>query len=128
MVFLAEGEERATTSIERSPASQGLGECSGAKSLDYTANYMQNIFEKIGLVAAIILPLWNIPLIIKIIKRRSSGDISLAWVIGIWVCIVLMAPSGFQSKDVVWRAFNIMNFILFTAVFVTVLKYRKGKS
>ncbi len=88
---------------------------------------MHDIIEKIGLVTAIILPFWNIPLIIKIIRRRSSSDISLAWVVGVWVCVVLMAPSGFQSKDMVWRTYNIINFILFTAVFMTVLKYRKGK-
>lgn len=89
---------------------------------------MPRILEQIGFVAAVVLPLWNIPLIIKIIKRKSSGDISLAWVIGVWVCVVLMAPSGFQSKDQVWRVFNVMNLVLFTAVFVTVLKYRKGKT
>ncbi len=89
---------------------------------------MNDIIEKIGLVTAIILPLWNIPLIAKIVKRRSSGDISIAWVVGVWVCVVLMAPSGFQSKDMVWRVFNVMNFILFTAVFVVVLKYRKAKN
>lgn len=89
---------------------------------------MTDIIQKIGFVTAIILPLWNIPLILKMVKRQSSADISLAWVSGVWVCVVLMAPSGFQSQDMVWRAFNIMNLILFTAVFVTVLKYRKGKS
>jgi uncharacterized protein with PQ loop repeat len=89
---------------------------------------MTDIIQKIGLVTAIILPLWNIPLIMKIVERKSSADISLAWVSGVWVCVVLMAPSGFQSQDMVWRAFNVMNLILFTAVFVTVFKYRKGKS
>ncbi len=89
---------------------------------------MTDIIQKIGFVTAIILPLWNIPLIMKIVERKSSADISLAWVSGVWVCVVLMAPSGFQSQDMVWRAFNVMNLILFTAVFVTVLKYRKGKS
>lgn len=89
---------------------------------------MTDIIQKIGFVTAIILPLWNIPLIMKIVERKSSADISLAWVSGVWVCVVLMAPSGFQSEDMVWRAFNVMNLILFTAVFVTVLKYRKGKN
>jgi uncharacterized protein with PQ loop repeat len=89
---------------------------------------MTDIIQKIGLVTAIILPLWNIPLIMKIVERKSSADLSLAWVSGVWVCVVLMAPSGFQSQDMVWRAFNVMNLILFTAVFVTVFKYRKGKS
>lgn len=87
---------------------------------------LKNIVQYVGLISAVILPLWNIPLIIKIVKRKSSTDISLAWVVGVWVCIVLMFPSGVQSPDLVWRTFNIVNLVLFTAVFVTVLKYRKG--
>mgnify|MGYP001575603585 CR=1 FL=1 len=82
--------------------------------------------EKVGLVAAVVLPLWNIPLIIKMVKRRSSRDISLPWALGVWVCILLMAPSGLRSEDIVWRAFNVTNIVFFTAVVVTVLKYRKG--
>jgi uncharacterized protein with PQ loop repeat len=84
-----------------------------------------SILETISLVCAVVMPLWNIPLIIRIVKRRSSDDISLAWALGIWVCILLMAPSGFQSKDIVWRTFNITNLVLFTAVVFVVLKYNK---
>jgi hypothetical protein len=86
-----------------------------------------NIVETVGLVCAVGMPLWNIPLIIRIVKRRSSDDISLAWALGVWICIVLMAPSGFMSKDIVWRAFNIMNLVMFSAVVFFVLKYRKGR-
>jgi len=84
--------------------------------------------DKVALIAAIVLPLWNIPLIVKIIKRKSSSDISMQWAIGVWVCFLLMAPEGFRSPDPVWRAFNIMNIILFTAVVIAVVAYRdKGK-
>ena len=81
-----------------------------------------------GLVAAVALPLFNIPLILRMIERKSSEDISLVWVIGVWICIVLMAPSGFRSQDMVWRAFNCMNIFLFTGVLAATLKYRKGKT
>ena len=85
--------------------------------------------EKIALIAAIVLPLWNIPLIIRVIKRKSSQDISIYWVLGVWICFLLMAPDGFSSSDAVWRAFNITNLILFTAVVIVVLAYRKtGKT
>ena len=83
--------------------------------------------ENVGLVASIALPLWNIPLIFKIVKRKSSEDISLSWALGVWTCILLMFPSGLQSTDKVWRAFNIVNLIFFTAVVVVTLRYRKGK-
>ncbi len=84
--------------------------------------------EQMGLVASIAMPMWNIPLIVKIVKRRSSADISRGWLFGVWICAILMAPSGFVSKDIVWRCFNIMNLILFTAVVITVLKYQKGNN
>ena len=79
----------------------------------------------IGLFAAVILPFFNIPLIIKIIRRQSSADISISWAMGVWICSLLMAPSGFISTDLVWRCYNVVNLVLFTGVVITVLKYRK---
>ena len=83
------------------------------------------LIEKIGLVASVALPLWNIPLMRKIIRRKSSADISMGWVLGVWTCILLMAPAGLTSSDITWKAFNIVNLILFTGVVVVVIKYRK---
>lgn len=84
-----------------------------------------SILEIISLICAVVMPFFNIPLIMRIVKRRSSEDISLIWTLGVWVCILLMAPSGFQSKDIVWKTFNITNLVLFTAVVFFVLKYHK---
>ncbi|MBU1112805.1 MAG: hypothetical protein KKH93_02875 [Candidatus Omnitrophica bacterium] len=83
------------------------------------------MIEKIALVAAVVLPLWNIPLIVRIIKRKSSRDISLYWALGVWTCFLFMAPSAFASKDPVWRVFNIVNLVLFTLVVIFVLAYRR---
>ncbi len=84
------------------------------------------LIEQVGLVASIGLPLWNIPLIIRIVQRRSSADLSMIWVMGVWVCSLLMVPSGFMSKDIVWRSFSIVNAVLFTGVVIAAFKYRKG--
>ena len=84
-----------------------------------------NFIEHMGQVAAIVMPLFNIPLIVKIIRRRSSADISMSWVMGVWICALLMAPSGFVSKDLVFRSFNIVNLVLFTGVVIAVWRYRK---
>ena len=84
--------------------------------------------KTIALVASIVLPLWNIPLIYRIIQRKSSSDISLSWALGVWVCLVLMAPAGFASQDHVFRTYNIINIILFTLVTVVVLLYRGKRS
>ena len=83
------------------------------------------MFQKIALISAIILPFWNIPLIVRIVKRKTSADISLYWAIGVWSCFACMAPAGFTSEDLVWRIFNILNFIVFTIVAIFVVIYRK---
>ncbi len=86
------------------------------------------MFKQIALIAAIVLPFWNIPLIMRIIKRRSSRDISIYWVIGVWTCFLLMLPAGLASTDEVWRIFNIVNFVLFSVVFCVVLFYKRGNA
>jgi len=84
-----------------------------------------NIIEWVGMMAAITMPLFNIPLIVKILRRKSSSDISMSWVMGVWTCALLMAPSGFASKEMIWRCFNIINLVLFTGVVIAVWRYRK---
>lgn len=86
---------------------------------------MEKIVHFIGLIAAVAMPLWNIPLILRIWKRRSSADISVAWVVGVWACIVLMLPSALLSNDFVFRAFGVVNTVFFTAVLIVVLMHRK---
>ena len=85
-----------------------------------------HLITTLGLIAAIVLPLWNIPLIVRIVRRRSSADISLWWALGVWVCLLFMAPSGFTSADPVWRTFNIVNLVMFSCVAAVTLKFRKG--
>ena len=83
--------------------------------------------KTIGFWAAVILPLWDIPLIVRIIKRKSSEDISIVWAVGLWATSVLMAPSAFISGDRVAVGFNTVNVITLTIVLIVVFKYRKGK-
>jgi len=70
-----------------------------------------------------ILPLFNIPLIMRIIKRKSADDISLVWVFGVWVCILLMSPAALTSKDFAFRAFGLTNVVFFTGVVFVTVKY-----
>ena len=80
--------------------------------------------EMLGLVAAIALPLWNIPLMIRIHRRKSSKDVSVWWALGVWVCLLGMFPSGLRSADPVFKVFTIANVVLFTGVLLTVVRYR----
>jgi len=83
------------------------------------------LLTKIAFFAAIILPFWNMPLIIRIVKRRSSADISLLWAFGVWTCLLLMVPKGLTSKDIVFKAFTISNFILFSITVIIVTAFHK---
>ena len=79
-----------------------------------------------GAIAGFILPFFNIPLILHIIRRKSSDDISLVWVIGVEVCILIMSPAALTSKDIAFHAFGITNVLFFTAVtFVTVFYHKR---
>jgi len=82
------------------------------------------IIKIIGIIAATVLPFWNIPLIVRIQKRKSSKDISLLWVFGVWVCFVLMLPSAVVSEDIVFKIFSSINLILFSAVAFQTLRFR----
>ena len=80
---------------------------------------------KLGAIASLVLPLFNIPLIVRIVKRKSSDDLSLIWVVGVWGCIVLMFPMTLVSPDPVFKLFGISNIILFTVVMIVAVKYHK---
>ena len=85
---------------------------------------MKDIIEFIGTVAGVALPLFNIPLIARLLKRKSSQDMSLTWAVGVWVCIVLMTPQGLRSGDVAFRAYSVVNIVFFSVVAFLVLRYQ----
>ncbi len=83
------------------------------------------MIQTLGLMAAIIMPLWNIPLILRISRRKSSGDISVAWALGIYACILLMLPAGLASADISFKVYAVLNVLLFSGVVIQVLRYRR---
>jgi hypothetical protein len=85
----------------------------------------QDYVKYLGMLAAVGMPLWNIPLIARIVKRKSSQDISPIWAFGIWGCILLMLPSSLASSDPVLKVFGISNITLFSVVVVVVMRFRK---
>ena len=85
---------------------------------------MNDPIGTIGMIAGIALPLFNVPLILHLVRRKSSADISLSWAVGVWVCIVLMTPQALRSSDTTFRLFGMVNIIFFSVVTFFVLKYR----
>jgi len=84
---------------------------------------MESPFQILGGRRVVLKPFFNIPLILRIARRRSSEDISVAWVVGVWLCIVGMVPASLQSSDVVLYAFGIVNVVFFSGVLITVLYF-----
>lgn len=83
-------------------------------------------FNLIGFWAGMILPLWDIPLIVRIIKRKSSADISLGWIWGLWITSVLMTPNAFMVGNHIAIGFNVVNVLMLTILLIVVIKYQKG--
>ena len=78
----------------------------------------------LAIVAGFILPFFNIPLILKVWRMKSSKEISLVWVFGVWVCQLLMLPQMVLTSDLSYKIFGFTNFVLFTFVVAVVYRYR----
>jgi Mn2+/Fe2+ NRAMP family transporter len=90
--------------------------------------HVDHTIKIVGVVASVVLPLFNIPLILKIRKRGSSKDFSLTWAFGIMGCTILMMPSVLITPDIVFKAFGVINFISFSSVMFYILKYHRDKT
>jgi uncharacterized protein with PQ loop repeat len=86
---------------------------------------MKTFWDVMGLLAAVVMPIWNVPLIVRIARRKTADDISLAWMWGVWACMVLMLPAAFASRDITLKAFSISNVFFFSGVVIVVLLYRR---
>ena len=92
------------------------------RALHFTER-QQTMIQTLAMFSGILMPFSNIPLIIRIVRRRSSQDISLLWVVGVWFCVIAMLPHSLQSPEPVLLAFGVVNALFFTGVLVTVLYF-----
>lgn len=84
----------------------------------------KNLIYYLGMVGSIVLPFFNIPLIIRVVKRRSSEDISLIWLFGVFACLLAIEPAAWVSSDLTFKVFNTVNIVLYSAVFFVVIYFR----
>ena len=84
-------------------------------------------FETLGLISSIILPFFNIPLMLRMIQRKSSDDLSLVWVGGIFFSLLGMVPAGLISSDSTFKLFSILNAVFFSGVTFLAFYYRVHK-
>ena len=100
-------------------------------TIDIKGNYgklmekLNGISEILGFIGGVFMPLFNIPLAMRIIRRKSADDISLVWLFGVWLCILCMVPSSLATTNRVLKGFGISNAIFFTMVVGVVMVYRK---
>jgi len=81
----------------------------------------------VEVVSSVVLPLFNIPLILKIRKRGSSKDYFLTWTFGIFDCLLLIIPSVLLMPHIVFKVFGIINLVTFSTVILYILKYYHHK-
>ena len=81
----------------------------------------------LGFIASLALPLFNIPLVIRIIRRKSSADLSLTWVIGVFLCIVATIPAALTSPDLIFKVYQVVNVAFFSGVVFFAVYYREKK-
>ena len=77
-----------------------------------------------GMISSVVLPFFNIPLMMRMVRRKSSEDLSLVWVVGVFFCIVGMVPAALRSSDVIFKVFEIVNLIFFSGVTFLTIRYR----
>lgn len=82
------------------------------------------VWTTMGMVAGLVLPFFNLAQITRMVKCKSSHDVSIVWCIGVWICIMLMLPSALISEDTVYRTFSIANVAFFSALVGTAVYYR----
>lgn len=80
--------------------------------------------DHLGLWSSIALPFFNIPLMLRLYHRKSSQDLSLTWVLGVFFCLAGMLPDGLESAEFTYKVFAIINLAFFTGVTFLVLYYR----
>ena len=80
--------------------------------------------QTLGFVSSIALPFFNIPLMMRLIRRRSSQDLSLTWVIGVFLSLLGMFPAGLRSTDLIFRVFTVVNLAFFSGVTALAIYFR----
>lgn len=80
----------------------------------------------LGLIASVVLPLFNIPLMMRMIRRRSSADLSLTWVLGVFFCIVATLPAAWYSPDIIFKIYQWVNITFFSGVVFFAIYYRRS--
>lgn len=82
------------------------------------------MIESIGIVSSAVVPFFNIPLILRIRKRKSADDLSMIWTLGVWISTILMLPAGLISASLAFQVFCVSNFALFSVVVAHVFWYK----
>lgn len=78
----------------------------------------------IGIVGSILMPLFNIPMIVRIIRRKSSQDFSLVGAAGLFSCMLLMLPQALRSEEISFKLLNFISVIVFGILIVSIIRYR----
>ncbi len=80
--------------------------------------------KNLAFIASVVIPLFNVPLIARMIQRKSSADLSMVWLFGVLSCLLLMLPYGIVTEDQVMKYFAIVNASVFSIVVLVAVFFR----
>jgi MtN3 and saliva related transmembrane protein len=85
-----------------------------------------NLTEWIGILAGIFTSTSLLPQLIKLIRNKKAEDISLFFLIALFIGISLWIVYGFMRQDIPIIATNCFSFLVNVAMIVLGIKYKKN--
>ena len=83
--------------------------------------------QVLGIVAGIFTAVSLLPQLVKLIKTRRAEDISIFYLVILFIGVTLWIAYGFFRKDIPIIATNIFTFALNLAILVLGIRYKKGQ-
>ena len=83
--------------------------------------------EALMSVGAIMIVISWLPQLIKLLRTKSSKDLSMPFLIVIITGTLFMVPHSIVINDIYFTSLNIVASIVATTVLIFSIKYRKGR-
>lgn len=83
-------------------------------------------FKELGYICSMIVPVFHIPLIMKLVRKKSSQEWSLLSVIGFWIATLGIQPWALMTDDRALTILNTLSLMFISVELVLVIKYRRN--
>ncbi len=80
--------------------------------------------KDLGTASSMVVPLFHIPLILKLYKKKSSQEWSVISVCGFWISTLGIQPWAMMTSDKALTILNSLSLLFISVEVVLVLRYR----